>query len=995
MIFSTRKLALISAFLAGTFALSCVALKAQAAPLSLPGSIRLDVDSTRAPQKILHAHLTIPAKPGPLTLVYPEWIPGEHQPSGPIIEMAGLKIAANGKMVSWRRDLVDMYALHLDVPPGASSLDVNFDFLLSPDTSGYSAGASATAFLNLVSWNQLVLYPKGEDAANITVVPSLTVPTGWKFGTALPVAKQDGDTIDFSPVSLETLVDSPVITGRYFRAIDLSPGQTPHHEMDIAADSPADLQMTPETEVAYRQLIVQAFALFGSRHYRDYHFLVSLSDNVAHFGLEHHESSDNRIYEHTLTDPMTGTATAYLLPHEYVHSWNGKYRRPAGLLSPDYEQPMKDDLLWVYEGLTDYLGQVLATRSGLWTTQEFRDQFAREAALLDAEPGREWRPLQDTADAAVFLYDATADWQNWRRGTDFYQEGDFLWLAVDDEIRHLTEDQKSINDFCRLFHGGTSGEPGLKPYDLNDVVAGLNQIAPYDWAKFLRDRLDSLAPNTMDEALDNAGWKIVYNDDPNEMQDDRDKVRKEVDVQLSIGLWLKADGTVKDVIYGGPAYKAGFAPGMKITAVNGRQVDSATLAGTIKQAIKDAEHANEPIRFIAANGLDVEAYSVDYHGGLRNPHLVRDESHADLLSEILKPLGAQSTTSTSASAAARPTPPTRDPNTSGFVTAKELPDGTLPPADADGNFIIGPTHTPAPEMALRDDVPHGTVYNFMMSSADSKIYPGIARDAGTFGTPDPSDPAKLIVTTSHPAPYTRKVAVYVPKQYVPGTAAPFIVGADGPDQALFTALDNLIAEHKVPAMIAISIGNGSGDAQGSERGLEYDTMSGVYAEWVQKEVLPLVESKFNVKLTNDPDGRATMGGSSGGSCALIMAWYHQEWYHRVLTYSGTYVNQQWPANPQTPDGAWEFHERLIPDSPRKPIRIWMEVGDRDLLNPNVMRDNMHDWVVANENMAKALAAKGYRYQFVFARNAGHTDRSVKQQTLAEALEYLWQGYPKQ
>ncbi|HKV46659.1 MAG TPA: alpha/beta hydrolase-fold protein [Candidatus Acidoferrales bacterium] len=298
-------------------------------------------------------------------------------------------------------------------------------------------------------------------------------------------------------------------------------------------------------------------------------------------------------------------------------------------------------------------------------------------------------------------------------------------------------------------------------------------------------------------------------------------------------------------------------------------------------------------------------------------------------------------------------------------------------------------------MTVQDDVPHGTVYNFMMSSADSKIYPGIARDAGTFGTPDPNDAAKLIVTTSRPTPYTRKVAIYVPAQYKPGTAAPFIVGADGPDQALFTVLDNLIAERKVPAMIAISIGNGSGDAQGSERGLEYDTMSGLYAEWVQKEVLPLVESKFNVKLTDDPNGRATMGGSSGGSCALIMAWYHPEWYHRVLTYSGTYINQQWPPNPKTPHGAWEFHEHLISNSLRKPIRIWMEVGDRDLLNPNVMRDNMHDWVVANENMAKALDAKGYHYQFVFARNAGHTDRNVKQQTLAEALEYLWQGYPKQ
>jgi iron(III)-enterobactin esterase len=338
----------------------------------------------------------------------------------------------------------------------------------------------------------------------------------------------------------------------------------------------------------------------------------------------------------------------------------------------------------------------------------------------------------------------------------------------------------------------------------------------------------------------------------------------------------------------------------------------------------------------------------------------------------------------------RPTPPTRDPNTPGYVTAKELPDRAVPPTNVDGNFILGRTHDGASESI--DGIPKGTVIEFTMNSSDSKIYPGIAREANTFGTPDPADLAKLIVTTSHPAPYTRKVAVYVPKQYVPGSVAPFIVGADGPDPLLFSALDASIARHKVPVMIAISIGNGSGDAQGSERGLEYDTMSGVYAEFVEKEVLPLVESKAHVKLTKDPDGRATMGGSSGGSCALIMAWYHPELYHRVLTYSGTFINQQWPYNPQTPHGAWEFHEHLIPESPVKPIRIWMEVGDRDLFNPNVMRDNMHDWVLANEQMAKVLAAKGYHYQFVFARNAGHVDRAVKQQTLPEALEYVWHGY---
>ena len=348
--------------------------------------------------------------------------------------------------------------------------------------------------------------------------------------------------------------------------------------------------------------------------------------------------------------------------------------------------------------------------------------------------------------------------------------------------------------------------------------------------------------------------------------------------------------------------------------------------------------------------------------------------------------------STSAKPSERPAPPTRDPHSQGYVNAKELPDGVVPPANADGNFIIGPAHNPASELAAPDTPLQGTVMEFTMKSSDSSIFPGVARDANTFGTPDPADPAKLIVTSSRPAPYTRKVAVFVPKQYVRGTAAPFIVGADGPDHLLFSAVDALIAEHKVPVMIAVSVGNGGGDAQGSERGLEYDTMSGVYAEFVEKEVLPLVESQAHVMLTKDPDRRAAMGYSSGGACALIMAWYHPEWYHRVLAYSGTFVNQQWPYSPQTPHGAWEFHEHLIPNSPAKPIRIWMEVGDRDLMNPNVMRDGMHDWVLANENMAKILAAKAYRYQFVFARNAVHVDRAVLRQTLTEALEYLWKDY---
>lgn len=352
------------------------------------------------------------------------------------------------------------------------------------------------------------------------------------------------------------------------------------------------------------------------------------------------------------------------------------------------------------------------------------------------------------------------------------------------------------------------------------------------------------------------------------------------------------------------------------------------------------------------------------------------------------------TTPAAPPARGRGTPaPTRDPQTPGYVTATMLSDGAVPPADAIGNFVIGPTHPPAPEMTVQPGVPQGTVHNFTMESKDSKIYPGIRREQGTFGTPDPNNPAKLDVTTSAPAPYTRRVAVYIPQQYTPGTLVPFIVGADGPDQMLFTALDNLIAQKRVPVMIAISISNGSGDAQGSQRGLEYDTMSGRYAEFVETEVLPLVEKQYNVRLTKDPDARATTGCSSGAAAAMAMAWYRNDLYHRVLSYSGTFVNQQWPYNPETPGGAWEFHRTLIPNSPVKPIRIWMHVGDRDLFNPNVMRDDMHDWVVANERMAQVLADKGYKYQFAFARDSGHCDRNMKQQTLPNALEFVWKDYP--
>lgn len=553
-------------------------------------------------------------------------------PDGPIINVAGLKFAAGGKTLPWRRDLVDMFAFHLNIPQGASSLDIDLDFLLSAPATGYSAGASATAFLNMLSWNQVVLYPQGYPVSELTFVPSLRLPPGWQFATALPGAKQNGDTVDFAPVSLDTLVDSPVLAGRYFRVVQLTPGETPSHEIDIAADSAAALAMTPETEMHFRRLVAETGALFGVRHYRDYHFLLTLSDNVAHFGLEHHESSDDRDDERSLIDERERIVFADLLPHEFVHSWNGKYRRPADLATPDYHQPMKDDLLWVYEGLTEYLGEVLTARSGLRNIQQSREDLARVAAEWGSYPGRTWRPLQDTADSAVFLYNADADWRNWRRDVDFYEEGELLWLDVDATLRRLTNDQKSMNDFCRIFYGGPGGEPALKTYRFEDIVATLNGLAPYDWAGFLRTRLDSTAPDTPSEAVENSGWKIVYSDEPNEIQETRDIVRKRSTLTFSLGLWLLEDGLVADVTYGGPSYKAGMAPGMKITAVNGQQYSPEML----KDAIDAAKTTKEPIRLIVANGSEVEPHLVDYHGGLRYPHIERDTSRPDYLGEIFR-----------------------------------------------------------------------------------------------------------------------------------------------------------------------------------------------------------------------------------------------------------------------------------------------------------------------------------------------------------------------
>ncbi len=597
-----------------------------------PGIIHVDVDETRAPQKILHTHLTMPVQPGPLVLYYPQWIPGEHMPDGPINNIAGLKFMAGKKAIPWRRDLLDMFEFHLEIPAGDTSLDISFDFLISGEGSGYSSGASSTADLNDLSWNQVLLYPQGYASTDLTYLATLKMPAGWKFGTALPSAKQTGDTISFAPVSLSMLVDSPVLSGRYFRVIQLTPGQNPSHEIDIAADSEAALAMTPETEAHYRQLVAETGALFGIRHYRDYHFLLTLSDNTAHFGLEHHESSDDRIYEKTMLDPTYRTAEADLLPHEFVHSWNGKYRRPADLTTANYHQPMRDDLLWVYEGLTEYWGEVLTARSGLRNQEQEHEDIARLAAFFDHEPGRNWRPLQDTADSAVVLYNADNDWINWRREVDFYEEGEFLWLDVDTTIRRLTKDKKSLNDFCLLFYGGPGGQPDLKTYTFEDVVAGLNSIAPNDWTTFLRTRLDSVATKTLAEALQNSGWQLIYNGQPNEIQTDRNTVKRMARLIDTIGLTAMDDGTIVEVLYQGPSYDSGLGPGMKITQVGSKPFTLAALNDAV------AASTTSPVQLTVVNASETGTYSIDYHGGAKYPHLQKVQNHADVLDEILHPL---------------------------------------------------------------------------------------------------------------------------------------------------------------------------------------------------------------------------------------------------------------------------------------------------------------------------------------------------------------------
>jgi predicted metalloprotease with PDZ domain len=600
----------------------------------------LAVDATDAPAKVFHAHLTIPAVPGDFVLLYPKWIPGEHGPTGPIVDTAGIYFRANapgglaGKVLPWHRDPVDVYAYHVEVPPGVTSIDAAIDYLCPMEMpAGFSAGSSATEKLAIVSWNWLVFYPKGKGSDEVGVEASLKLPPNWQWATALPHTASAPGAVQFALASLTTLVDSPVIIGQYMKKISLQPGKTPAHELDIVADDAAALEIEPQGAKDFDNLVVEAGLLYGARHYREYHFLLTLSDHVAHFGLEHHESNDSRTAESYLTDSSEWTLGASLLPHEYTHSWNGKYRRPAGLATPDYASPMEGNLLWVYEGLTEYFGYVLTARSGLQTPEQWREQIADLAMRYSHRPGRKWRSLEDTATAAQTLYEAPEAFSNYRRGVDFYDEGALIWLEADTIIRQKSGGTKSMDDFAHLFYGGPNTPPEVKTYTFEDVVKTMNQVQPYDWRGFFTDRVLNIAVQAPLGGIANSGWKLVYNDQPNLIARLREQQERGLDATASLGLILNKDGAVEDAIEDGIAFRNGIAPGMKIIAVNGRKYSQEFLLAAMSQA--RAAHA--PIQLLVENTGYYRTITLDYFDGPQEPHLIRDESKPDLLGAIIAP----------------------------------------------------------------------------------------------------------------------------------------------------------------------------------------------------------------------------------------------------------------------------------------------------------------------------------------------------------------------
>jgi predicted metalloprotease with PDZ domain len=611
-------------------------LSAPAVPIALPkdraypGEIRLAVDASDVERRIVRVHETLSGIAADTVLFYPKWLPGTHAPEGPIDRFAGLRITANGAQVSWTRDPVDVYALHVHAGASAKVLDIDFEYL-SPTSSKVGMLEFSRDVL-MLEWNSVILYPAGYFVRQIPVTASLTLPGDWKLGSALEVESASGAQTNFKRVSLETLIDSPVYAGRYTARFDLDPGAAVAVHLDLFADRAALLAVKPEQIEAYRALVRQAYGLFGSHHYAHYDFLYSLSDQIQQAGLEHLQSSEDGGDPEEFTEWDKTAFDRDLLPHEFTHSWNGKFRRPADLWTPTYNVPMQDSLLWVYEGQTEYWGQVLAARSGLWTKQQALDVLALTAAEYETQPGRRWRAVEDTTNDEIINPRRPMSWRDWQRYEDYYSEGQLIWLDADTLIRERSHGKRSLDDFARSFFGMDSGSISTVTYSFEDVVKALNATEPYDWAGFLHARLDGVGKPPPLDGLQRGGYKLVYTDTASDLLKASDDQRKRVSLLYSIGVVLDdKDGTVMRVVWEGPAFKANITEGAQILAVNG----TAYSADVLKDAIRAAQGTKLPIELIVKSGDRFRVASIDYHNGLRYPHLERDASAAARLDDIL------------------------------------------------------------------------------------------------------------------------------------------------------------------------------------------------------------------------------------------------------------------------------------------------------------------------------------------------------------------------
>jgi len=596
-------------------------------------SLRVSIDASQAVQKIYHVKVTMPAQAGPFTFVYPKWIPGWHGPVGPVADVVNLRVLDGSTPLAWRRDLVDFYAIHTDVPAGTTSLEVDFDVVSARATTG-EMDVPSTENLLLVQWSSFLMYPNGAVADTLPVSATLRLPAGWNFGTALPVQSREGNSIAFQTVSLTTLVDSPLNASRFFKAVPLGGD----HELDIAADSASALAFPPEFLTGMQHLVTEGPALYGSQHYRNYHFLLTLSDAIDANGIEHHQSSDNRAGEKYLTDASGFKAFADLMPHEFSHSWNGKYRRPATLLVDDFQKPERTDLLWVYEGLNQYVGEVLTTRARLTTFGDQMESLAISAARMDVESGRSWRPVRDLADEAPLLYNAPGGYYELRRSAgDFYTEGNLIWLDADVTIRRLSGGARSLDDFLKLWASGGSTTPSVKTYTVDDVVATLNAVAPYDWAAFFKQRVASIQPRAPLGGITGGGWRLVYTDTATNLYKADEAQDKSADFRYSLGMVISTDGdtdgSIRDVVVDSPAFIAGLAPGMKIVAVDGRRWS----ADFLHQALPAAKARKTPTELIVSNGDFFRTVRLAWYGGERFPRLERVPGAPDLLNRIYAP----------------------------------------------------------------------------------------------------------------------------------------------------------------------------------------------------------------------------------------------------------------------------------------------------------------------------------------------------------------------